>query len=105
MMTKEIEHKVINYERLDDKNPSGSRTALRLHRALKMVSLLLNKIAKNEHDGKMSTIAYESYHGSPMPAHHPWVSNFIQSVAENARQKKCKSLFRECFFSFKIENV
>ena len=22
----------------------------------------------------MSTIAYESYHSSPMPAHHPWVS-------------------------------
>lgn len=74
MMTKEIDGKLINYEKLDEKNPSGSRTLLRLHRALKMVSLILSKIAKEEHGGKMSTIAYEAYHGSPMPDHHPWVS-------------------------------
>ena len=73
MMSQEIENKLINYKKLDEKNPSGSRTLLRLHRALKMVSILLQKIAADEHSGNMSTIAYESYHGSPMPEHHPWV--------------------------------
>lgn len=73
MMTEEKAAGKINYERLDEKNPSASRTLLRLHRAFKMISTLLGKISRNEHDGKMSTIAYESYHSSPMPAHHPWV--------------------------------
>lgn len=81
MMTKEIDGKLINYEKLDEKNPSGSRTLLRLHRALKMVSLILSKIAKEEHGGKMSTIAYEAYHGSPMPDHHPWVIRKAIGVA------------------------
>ena len=73
-MTEEKAAGKINYERLDEKNPSASRTLLRLHRAFKMISTLLGKISRNEHDGKMSTIAYESYNSSPMPAHHPWVS-------------------------------
>ena len=73
MMKLEIENKIINYKKLDEKNPSGSRTLLRLHRALKMVSLILSKISKDEDGSKMSNIAYESYHGSPMPEHHPWV--------------------------------
>jgi len=63
----------INYEHLDEKNPSASRTLLVLHRAFKMISLLFGKLSRNENDGMMSTIAYESYHSSPMPAHHPWV--------------------------------
>jgi hypothetical protein len=74
MMTEEKAAGKINYERLDEKDPSASRTLLRLHRAFKMISTLLGKISRNEHEGKMSTIAYESYHSSPMPAHHPWVS-------------------------------
>ena len=74
MMREEIKNKLINYERLDEKNPSGSRTLLRLHRALKMVELILSNIARDG-VGKMSTIAYEAYHGSPMPAHHPWVNS------------------------------
>ena len=81
MMTEEKAAGKINYERLDEKNPSASRTLLRLHRAFKMISTLLGKISRNEHDGKMSTIAYESYHSSPMPAHHPWVSfTFYQQL-------------------------
>ena len=73
MMKEEKAAGSINYEKQDEKNPSASRTLLRLHRAFKMISTLLGKISRNEHDGKMSTIAYESYHSSPMPAHHPWV--------------------------------
>ena len=64
---------MINYKYLDEKNPSGSRTLLRLHRALKMVAQLLHKISINAHNGRMSSIAYDSYQESPMPAHHPWV--------------------------------
>lgn len=63
---------LINYEFLDEKNPSASRTLLRLHRALKMVALLLQKISSDKKE-KMSKIAYDSYHECPMPAHHPWV--------------------------------
>jgi len=80
MMSEEITNKLINYERLDEKNPSGSRTLLRLHRALKMVELILSNIALDG-GGKMSTIAYEAYHGSPMPAHHPWVIRKAIGVA------------------------
>ena len=56
MMRLEKEEKKINYDYLDEKNPSGSRTLLRLHRALKMVALLLFKVATNAHNGKMSSI-------------------------------------------------
>ena len=74
MMREEKSSGKINYTHLDVDNPSGSRTLLVLHRAFKMISTLLGKLSRNEHDGNMSTIAYESYHSSPMPAHHPWVS-------------------------------
>ena len=56
MMREEKEQSHINYDYLDEKNPSGSRTLLRLHRALKMVALLLFKVATNAHNGKMSSI-------------------------------------------------
>jgi hypothetical protein len=74
MMKEEKSAGKINYKRLDVDHPSGSRTLLVLHRAFKMISTLLGKLSRNEHDGKMSIIAYESYHSSPMAAHHPWVS-------------------------------
>ena len=56
MMKLEKQNDLINYKYLDEKNPSGSRTLLRLHRALKMVALLLHKVATNAHNGKMSSI-------------------------------------------------
>ena len=55
-MIMEKQNELINYKYLDEKNPSGSRTLLRLHRALKMVALLLHKVATNAHNGKMSSI-------------------------------------------------
>jgi len=79
MMEQEKNNGIINYEYLDEANPrinpSGSRTLLRLHRALKMVSLILRNIANGKYGEKLSTIVKESYNGSPLPAHHPWVSH------------------------------
>merc|ERR1712168_1647739 len=83
-------------------NPSASRTLLRLHRALKMVALLLQKISSDKKE-KMSKIAYDSYHECPMPAHHPWVirkaigaavytlsdvKTFCDSIAPNMEQSE-----------------
>jgi hypothetical protein len=100
MMIEEKANGLINYEFLDEKNPSASRTLLRLHRALKMVALLLQKISSDKKE-KMSKIAYDSYHECPMPAHHPWVikkaigaavytlsdvKSFCNSIAPNMEQ-------------------
>ena len=79
-MTQEIKDDLINYEWLDEKHPSGSRTLLRLHRAFKMVELILRKVGTNEHGGKMSKIVYDSYHQSPMPAYHSWVCTNLITV-------------------------
>ena len=82
---------LINYEFLDEKNPSASRTLLRLHRALKMVALLLQKISSDKKE-KMSKIAYDSYHECPMPAHHPWViKKGLLSIYD---QRKNRSIYR-----------
>lgn len=45
---------------------SGTRTLLRLHRALKFLLLFLEKIGKNEDEGKVSVMGYNAYHASPM---------------------------------------
>ncbi|CBY24944.1 unnamed protein product [Oikopleura dioica] len=95
MMIKEKSTGKINYDHLDEKSPSASRTLLVLHRAFKMISLLFGKLSRNENDGMISTIAYESYHSSPMPAHHSW---FIRKSIDLAvytlpdRQSFCKKI-------------
>jgi len=105
MMVEEKSNGLINYEFLDEKNPSASRTLLRLHRALKMVALLLQKISSDKKE-KMSKIAYDSYHECPMPEHHPWVikkaigaavytlsdvKSFCNSIAPEMEQTELKS--------------
>jgi len=77
--------KMLSYEKennLIKKNPNnGARTLLRLHRALKFLLLLFGKLARNEDKGKVSDMAYNAYHASPMAKYHPWLVRKAVGVA------------------------
>lgn len=83
MMKYEKSQGLINYdEPPSSKVPaSGSRTLLRLHRALKFLLLFLEKIAKNEDNGKVSVMGYNAYHASPMANYHPWIVRKAVGIA------------------------
>ncbi|XP_060075886.1 ceramide-1-phosphate transfer protein-like [Ylistrum balloti] len=57
--------------------PSGSRTLLRLHRALGFISEFMDRLAKSDDDAKTSVIASEVYKET-LGLYHPWV---IQKMA------------------------
>ena len=57
--------------------PSGSRTLLRLHRALEFIICFMDHISKSKDTDKTSDIAYEVYHKT-LAKYHPWV---IQKMA------------------------
>ncbi|OWF44062.1 ceramide-1-phosphate transfer protein-like [Mizuhopecten yessoensis] len=57
--------------------PSGSRTLLRLHRALGFISEFMDRIAKSDDDAKTSDIASEVYKKT-LGLYHPWI---IQKMA------------------------
>merc|ERR1712110_1092310 len=53
--------------------PTGTRQYQLLQRAMKMLYVFMDKIAKNECGGQVSQMAYEAYHASPLPNFHPWI--------------------------------
>ncbi|XP_039250722.2 ceramide-1-phosphate transfer protein-like isoform X2 [Styela clava] len=83
MMAYEKKENLINYEEAPSSKvkASGSRTLLRLHRALKFLLLFLEKLAKNEEDGKVSLMGYKAYHASPMAKYHPWIVRKAVGIA------------------------
>lgn len=54
------------------KLPSGSRTLLRLHRALEFISLFLQKMGGLSEEDKLSAVASEAYDAT-LSKHHPWL--------------------------------
>ncbi|XP_069114687.1 ceramide-1-phosphate transfer protein-like [Argopecten irradians] len=60
--------------------PSGSRTLLRLHRALGFISEFMDRIAKSDDEAKTSVIASEVYKGT-LGLHHPWVVQKMAGLA------------------------
>ena len=50
--------------------PNGSRTLLRLHRAMEFVALFIQKTAQSEE--KLSHVAYQAYHET-LAKYHPWL--------------------------------
>lgn len=61
--------------------PSGSRTLLRLHRALIFLKIFFDKISENRDENKISQLCYDAYHESPMSKFHPWYIRKAVGVA------------------------
>nr|CAB3233603.1 ceramide-1-phosphate transfer protein [Phallusia mammillata] len=104
MMSYEKKNDLINYKDAPSKKvkASGSRTLLRLHRALKFLLILIGKLARNEDDGKVSVMGYNAYHASPMSKYHPWIVQKAVGVAvymlpdrETFIKQMCQDLSRE----------
>lgn len=74
--------------------PSGSRTLLRLHRALAFASLFLKRLGESNRDDKSSTLAYDSYNET-LAQFHPWLIRKGVGVATYALGS-CGSLLDKC---------
>ncbi|XP_032092226.1 ceramide-1-phosphate transfer protein-like isoform X3 [Thamnophis elegans] len=57
--------------------PSGCRTLLRLHRALKWLELFLHKLGTSPKDGKPSRMCAEAYRVALAPYHSWWVQQAV----------------------------
>ncbi|KAM4036918.1 glycolipid transfer protein domain-containing protein 2 isoform 2-T2 [Anomaloglossus baeobatrachus] len=81
MMKYELENGVVNFEELPpNRVPSGCRTLLRMHRALKWLEVFLYNIGTNPGEDKTSEMCAEAYHKT-LAHYHSW---FIRQVAEVA---------------------
>ena len=65
-----MEHDLIKTKKKDD--PSGSRTLLRLHRALEYIIAFLHKLDDIQDADLCSVISVEAYEATLMK-YHPWV--------------------------------
>uniref|UniRef100_UPI00358F3659 ceramide-1-phosphate transfer protein n=1 Tax=Myxine glutinosa TaxID=7769 RepID=UPI00358F3659 len=63
-----------------DLEASGTRTFLRLHRALLWLRLFLERLQKSTPDGRTSLMCSEAYEES-LAQHHPWFIRKLASVA------------------------
>ncbi|XP_077117715.1 glycolipid transfer protein domain-containing protein 2 isoform X2 [Ranitomeya variabilis] len=81
MIKYELENGVVNFKELPpNRVPSGCRTLLRLHRALKWLEVFLYNVGTNPGQDKTSEMCAEAYHKT-LAHHHSW---FIRQVAEVA---------------------
>lgn len=78
MIDYEVKNNLIKTKKKDD--PSGSRTLLRLHRALEYIIGFLHKLDDIEDEGYCSVISREAYEATLMK-YHPWV---VQKAAKLA---------------------
>ena len=83
-----MKNNLIKTKKKDD--PSGSRTLLRLHRALEYIIGFLHKLDDIEDEGYCSVISREAYEATLMK-YHPWV---VQ-VSLNILREYFISLFSE----------
>ena len=68
MLNYEVEKKITD----NKKKASGSRTLLRLHRALEFIAALLLKIKETDNSKKFSNEAQKAYEAT-LAQHHPWL--------------------------------
>ena len=68
MLNYEVEKKITD----NKKKASGSRTLLRLHRALEFIAALLLKIKETDNSKKFSNEAQKAYEAT-LAKHHPWL--------------------------------
>lgn len=78
MINHEVEKDLIKTKKNDD--PSGSRTLLRLHRALEYIISFLHRIEDIKEEDRCSVISREAYEQTLMK-YHPWV---VQKAAKMA---------------------
>lgn len=64
----------------DPKRPSGSRTILRLHRALQFLSALMSNLSKLDNETETATATRDAY-SLTLANHHPWTIRTIASLA------------------------
>lgn len=91
---------MVNYEKESDllnKDGiiSGSRTLLRLHRALKFISILMKQLSNAQPNDKMAPIAQDCYKQT-LSKYHPWwirnaahIAMYSLSTCENLIEKAC----------------
>ena len=77
MMSYELEENTVNSGK---SSPSGSRTLLRLHRALEFVLEFMKKLGESEENAKTSVIATDVYHRT-LSNHHTWIVRKMAGVA------------------------
>ncbi|XP_004919010.1 ceramide-1-phosphate transfer protein isoform X2 [Xenopus tropicalis] len=81
MVKYELENEVVNFKELPpNRVPSGCRTLLRLHRALKFLEVFLYNLGMSVGKDKTSQMCADAYHKT-LSHHHSW---FIRQVAEVA---------------------
>lgn len=85
---------VIGYETREDllrdtKRQSGSRTILRLHRALEFLSTFMLNLSKLDRDAETSSAAREAY-SNTLAKHHPWAIRTSASLALRTLPNKIK---------------
>ncbi|XP_069805569.1 glycolipid transfer protein domain-containing protein 2 isoform X2 [Dendropsophus ebraccatus] len=81
MIKYELENDVVNFKELPpNRVPSGCRTLLRMHRALKWLEVFLYNVGTRPSQDKTSEMCAEAYHKT-LAHYHSW---FIRQVAEVA---------------------
>jgi hypothetical protein len=75
-----IEHEVGLKFHLDGRMKSGSRTLLRLHRALEFIIEFIDRLGTSTDEDNTSTIASEVYYKT-LARYHPWL---VQKMADLA---------------------
>jgi hypothetical protein len=96
-----MEYEISKNFSVSSEHPSGSRTLLRLHRALAFASLFMKRLAEAGLGDKSSTIAYDSYNET-LAEFHPWLIRKGVGVATYTLGT-CGSLLQRC--GSDLENV
>ncbi|XP_075897880.1 ceramide-1-phosphate transfer protein [Nelusetta ayraudi] len=72
MVKYELDDKLVDLTKRGSHPESGSRTLLRLHRALRWLELFLERLRTSSEDSKTSVMCADAYNES-LAQHHPWV--------------------------------
>ena len=89
-----MEYEISKDFSVSPEHPNGSRTLLRLHRALAFASLFMKRLAEASVQDKSSTIAYDSYNET-LAEFHPWLIRKGVGVATYTLGS-CGSLLEKC---------
>lgn len=72
MVKYELDNDLVDLTKRGSHPESGSRTLLRLHRALRWLELFLERLRTSSEDSKTSVMCADAYNES-LAQHHPWV--------------------------------
>jgi len=83
MIQYEVANGIITRSPEPGEQPSGSRTLLRLHRALQFITLFCCELAQADGTETFSAIAERAY-SATLATHHEWVLSSLVSASLNA---------------------